>query len=226
MQTSSFKGLPISQVLYITHLFVVANILIFCDGLHKDVDKLCQGLELFKKASGLIINEDKSSITWENLEDGEKRYIVARLNFQCREVDEGLKYLGFYLKPNDYRKSNWMWLLAKLEKRLMTSSHRWLSWASRLVLIKLVLEAIPVYWMSLSWIPKDVLEKALKLCFSFLWRGKKDKQVMPWVRWSCISLPKALGGWGLKNIFLFSKALAAKVPCCLISIHSLWMEVV
>lgn len=33
---------------------------------------------------------------------------------------------------------------------------------------------------------------------------------MPWVGWERIALPKALGGWGLKNIFHFSKALAAK----------------
>lgn len=30
---------------------------------------------------------------------------------------------------------------------------------------------------------------------------------MPWVDWEKIALPKALGGWGLKNIFLFAKAL-------------------
>jgi len=28
----------------------------------------------------------------------------------------GLKYLGFYLKPNDYEVSDWIWLLHKIEK--------------------------------------------------------------------------------------------------------------
>jgi len=49
---------------------------------------------------------------------------------------------------------------------------------------------------------------------------------MSWVRWECISQPKALGGWGLKNIFLFSKALAAKVGWRLISTTSLWTTVI
>lgn len=49
---------------------------------------------------------------------------------------------------------------------------------------------------------------------------------MPWVYWDEISMPKALGGWGLKNIFHFSKALAAKVGWCLISTNILWTTVV
>jgi hypothetical protein len=137
-----------------------------------------------------------------------------------------LKYLGFYLKPNDYRKEDWKWLLKKLDKRLNTWSHRWLSRAGRLVLVKTVLEAIPVYWMSLSWIPKGILEAARKLTFRFLWSGKKESHVTPWVRWERIVVPKALGGWGLKNIFLFSKALAEKGGWRLLNSSSLWTRVV
>ena len=71
----------------------------------------------------------------------------------------GLKYLGFQLKPNNYLKKDWKWLITKLEKRLVGWSFRWLSRAGRLSLKKVVLEAIPVYWMSLAWIPKGILEK-------------------------------------------------------------------
>jgi hypothetical protein len=141
--------------------------------------------------------------------------------FEEKTIDEGLKYLGFNLKPNDYRKEDWTWLLKKLEKRLISWSHKWLSRAGRLVLVKLVLEAIPVFWMSLSWIPKGTLEAARKLSFRFLWSGKKDIHVTPWVRWKRIAVPKALGGWGLKNIHVFSKALAAKGGWRLLTTNSL-----
>jgi hypothetical protein len=53
--------------------------------------------------------------------------------------------------------------------------------------------------MSLLWIPKGILEKERKNCFSYLWRGTKDKQVFPWVQWERIEVPKALRGWGLKK---------------------------
>ena len=59
-----------------------------------------------------------------------------------------------------------------------------------------------MYWMSLAWIPKGILEKARRICFRFLWSGKHEANVTPWVRWENIAVPKGLGGWGLKNIFL------------------------
>ena len=94
-------------------------------------------------------------------------------------LDDGLKYLGFFLKPNNYLKKDLVWLIEKLEKILHSWSHRWLSRAGRLVLVKAMLEAIPVYWMSLSWIPKGILEKARWICLHFLWSGKKEVSVTP-----------------------------------------------
>jgi hypothetical protein len=44
--------------------------------------------------------------------------------------------------------------------------------------------------MSLSWIPKGILEKVRRLCFSYLWQGNKDKKVFPWVRWEWIAVPR------------------------------------
>ena len=101
-----------------------------------------------------------------------------------------------------------------------------MSRAGRLVLVKAVLEAIPVYWMALSWIPKGILERIRRICFRFLWSGKKEDQTTPWVNWRRIAVPKGLGGWGLKDIFLFSKALAAKGGWRLVKSSSLWMRVI
>ena len=39
-------------------------------------------------------------------------------------------------------------------------------------------------------------------------------------------VPKFLGGWGLKNIFLFAKALATKGGWRLIHLESIWMQVI
>ena len=72
----------------------------------------------------------------------------------------------------------------------------------RLVFVTNILEAIHVYWMDLSW--SWASEATRKICFHFVWRGKEEAFVHPWVRWERISRPKYLGGWGLKNIVLFS----------------------
>ena len=80
--------------------------------------------------------------------------------------------------------------------------------------------------MALSWIPKGILDKIRCKCFTFLWSGKKDKRVLSWIRWERIALPKALGVWGLKNIFSFAKALVTKVGWRLLTTNSIWNEVV
>lgn len=85
----------------------ISGYLIFCDGSHRDILKLSQGLDIFKRASRMIINKEKSTINWENLDDLEVHFLEESFNFQIRALDEGVKYLGIFLKPNDYQKTNW-----------------------------------------------------------------------------------------------------------------------
>ena len=40
---------------------------------------------------------------------------------------------------------------------------------------------------------------------------KKEDMTTPWVNWKRIAVPKGLGGWGLKDIFLFSKATGMEI---------------
>ena len=118
---------------------------------------------------------------------------------------------------NCYKKEDWNWMLAKLEVRINNWCNRWLSRAGRLVLIKSVFEAIPVYWMALAWIPKSILNRSRRICSNFLWSGKKYQKVLPWIKWDQIARPKALGGWRIKNTPFFAKELVAKLGWRLIS---------
>ena len=60
----------------------------------------------------------------------------------------------------------------------------------------------------------------------FLMVGEKKVFSIPWVKWEKVATPKALGGWGLQNIYKFSTTLATKCGWQLISTTSLWMKVV
>jgi hypothetical protein len=48
---------------------------------------------------------------------------------------------------------------------------------------------------------------------------------IPLVKWSLLAMPKELGGWGIKNIVWFSKALATKSLWRLIHNRMLWGRV-
>ena len=46
-----FKWIHISNVLFISHLLFVDDILIFCDGSHRHIDKICEGMDLLQVAT-------------------------------------------------------------------------------------------------------------------------------------------------------------------------------
>jgi hypothetical protein len=53
--------------------------------------------------------------------------IIGRhLHFQSLHFNEGIKYLGFKLKLNNYVKNDWLWLAEKVEKRITQWCNRWL----------------------------------------------------------------------------------------------------
>jgi hypothetical protein len=54
---------------------------------------------------------------------------------------------------------------------------------------------------------------------------KKVKEGMHLVNWKRIAKPKKTGGWGIKNIFSFGKALAAKILWRCLMVPRLWHEV-
>jgi hypothetical protein len=111
-----FRGIFISPTLQITHLLFVDDVLIFCNGLSGDAEKLREILDLFGKATRMMINDRKSSMSIQNMEEEEIGIYRSFFPFEIREFNASLKYLGFHLKPNSYRKTDWLWMIAKLEK--------------------------------------------------------------------------------------------------------------
>jgi hypothetical protein len=187
-------------------------VLIFCSGRPRDVKKLADILNLFRLAIGMVINPQKSSLTLIGLDEEVLDIYISFFFFPTLDLSLGIKYMGFQLKANKYCKEDWWWILEKIEKILNIWSYEWLSRVDKLTLTKSVLESIPVYWMPLlAWIPKGILEKVCHMCFQFIWLGSKYHFTLPWENWELLARPKALVGWGLKNIFIFSKSLATKL---------------
>eukprot|EP00253_Pinus_taeda_P024814 PITA_24814 len=171
------------------------------------------------------INHRKSQLIMTGLVVQERGRLHSVLPFQPSTLELPFKYLGFWLKPNDYKKEDWNWLIAKIESRISHWSFKWLSRAGRLTLIKAVLLAIPVYWATLTWVPKGTMDNIRRLCSRFLWDGSKENSVLPWVGWDKVARPKDWGGWGIKNLPDFSLSLAAKLGWRLIKMDNLWTRV-
>jgi hypothetical protein len=64
--------------------------------------------------------------------------------------------------------------------------------------------------MSLDLIPKGVLDKLKRISYNFLWYRGMDKRITPLLKWKRFTIPKEMGGCGLKNIFNFVYSLSTK----------------
>lgn len=215
-------SIKITENCSLTHLLFVDDVLIFLNGSLAYSSSLQYVFDLFQKATGMVINIHKSSLLKTGCSQHEVLYIRNRFPFPPHQMEEGLKYLGFHIKHGGYKISDWTWIIAKVEKRLNIWYNRYLSRAGRLTLIKAVLEGTLIYWMSLAWIPRGILDRLKKICCRFLWKGNKQGSLFAWVKWDTISRPKKWGGWGIKIL----EALAAKLGWQLITTHSLWTKVV
>jgi len=102
----TFSGIKISHVLYLTHLLFVDDVLIFSGGFIREAEVLRNVLSLFSKARGMQINDRKSSLSTHLLSEEEDKSPRLIFPFENKSIDDGLKYLGFLLKPNDYRKED------------------------------------------------------------------------------------------------------------------------
>eukprot|EP00253_Pinus_taeda_P031126 PITA_31126 len=225
-RTDKTKGIEVAINLYIKHLLFIDDILIFSNGSYNELKEFKNIFDLFMKATGMQINSGKSQVCVAGYNRRECTRMSNLFPFQIQPLDSPFKYLGFWLKPDTYKKEDWNWLIAKLEARISHWSFRWLSRAGRVTLLKSILLAIPIYWAALTWIPKGIMEKIRRLCCRFLWVGSNENSVLPWVAWDKIARPKEWGGWGIKRIPDFSLSLAAKSGWRLISMDNLWTRVI
>jgi hypothetical protein len=61
------------------------------------------------------INENKSALFTFSLDDTHNTRMERIFPFQHLDINEGVKYLGFTLKPNNYGKVDWGWILTRIE---------------------------------------------------------------------------------------------------------------
>ena len=104
--------MALTNNLRISHLLFIDDMLLFCDGSRRDAETLEKTLDLFKKATGMLVNNHKSCLTTNLLTKEEELWYADIFPFEHKPLDARIKYLGFQLKPNDYTKNDWGWLVA------------------------------------------------------------------------------------------------------------------
>eukprot|EP00253_Pinus_taeda_P014645 PITA_14645 len=204
------KGLQIwGNNLPLTHQQFVDDIMLFGEPTVREVRHLRRILDLFAEASGLEINKDKSCIFIFNTIDQVKSHLIRILGFKRGELPT--KYLGNVLDFTSKRVKNWQGVLDKLSNKVANWAFRVLNIAGRVVLAKSVLQAIPIYPLSIMAAPVGVCAKIREIIRKFIWSGSDQKKKWALVSWSQLTERKEKGGLGLRDPETLNRVLGAKL---------------
>jgi len=161
------RGLSIHQAPAVSHQQFVDDNMIFGHPSIQEARTFKSILDSFSKASGALINKVKSQVFFFNTPPYTQRAITRILGFSMASLPSN--YLGAPLIASALKHSSWSSLLEKLEARLLQWTYRALNMASRIVLIKAVLQSMPLYLFSILAAPKWVLKNIKQLQCNFLW---------------------------------------------------------
>ncbi|CAM0873946.1 unnamed protein product [Alopecurus aequalis] len=163
-------------------------------------------LKLFGNSSGLHTNLQKRKVLPIRCDDIDINPLLQIL--RCQQDTFPCTYLGMPLSDKKLRKVHLQSIIDKLDKKAAGSKGRWISIDGRLILVKFVMAAMPVYQLLAIDNPKWTQKVIEKIQWAFLWTGTDTvcggKCL---VKWSQLCYPLQLGGLDIPNMQMQSQAL-------------------
>ncbi|GKV49617.1 hypothetical protein SLEP1_g56358 [Rubroshorea leprosula] len=179
----------------------------------------------FELMSGLRINFSKSSVFDYNV--SEKWLKGAASMLHCRVGRAPFLYLGLPVDGRFGSKKLWELVVNKFRAKLAVWKAATLSFGGRLILLKSILSALPIFYMSLYLLPNSVLEELIRIQRNFLWGGTGSIKKISWVKWEDVCRDKAKGGLGVPDLQRKNWAMIGKWWYRLgDGVESLWKRVV
>jgi hypothetical protein len=161
----------------VNHLLFADDSLLFVKANDEGAMEVNQILDKYCNASGQRINLDKSSIFFsKGCPEGRRTSVKNILNVANETLNE--KYLGM---PSDVGRSTngaFKFLKDRIWKRIQGWLEQLLASGGKEVLIKLVVQAIPMFCMSCFKLPRGLCLAINAMIHSFWW-GSKDGNRKP-----------------------------------------------
>lgn len=185
------------QEVKLTHLSFDDDILVFTDGTSVSLFGVLEVFKDFASMSGLHINPSKSTLFSAGGEANQ--LIVAAHGVGIQSGTLPIRYLGLPLTTKALTRLDYEPLLNRIRNQFLLWSHKSLSYAGRLQLIKTVITSFVNFWSSVFILPKSCYDEIESMCNAFLWSGSPHDKHKAKVAWETVCSPKSEGGLGLQR---------------------------
>ncbi|MCI03681.1 RNA-directed DNA polymerase (Reverse transcriptase), partial [Trifolium medium] len=137
------------------------------------------------------------------------------------------KYLGLPVGANPRKFATWEPMVNAIRGKLSAWGNKHVTLGGRIVMINAVLNAIPIFYLSLLKMPVKVWKEIVKIQRTFLWGGLSKRNRICWVKWDDFCKPKSEAGLGIRDLRLVNLSLLAKWRWKLLSPDmEVWKDVV
>ncbi|KAJ4765712.1 RNA-directed DNA polymerase (reverse transcriptase)-related family protein [Rhynchospora pubera] len=226
MDKSMIQGVKVACTSpQVTHAIYADDLVLMGDTDESEVLVFTTLLQQFAMASGLRINPQKSGLWFSRICD---RLEITRVKtvWNAKQVEGEEMYLGMMISQAGDLKRNGRMVLDRIRNKLAGWKSHMLSQAGRLVMIKAVLMALPVYAVSLEMFPKRVIREINSLLAKFLWGKTNQDRYLSFIAWHKVCKPLELGGLGIKDLQFFGEALFQNVVWSLMADENkLWIKI-
>ncbi|KAL9664501.1 hypothetical protein QQ045_019904 [Rhodiola kirilowii] len=209
-QNGELQGLKVSRnAPVISHLLFADDCILFVKADVDNIMKLKCVLKSYEAISGQQINYGKSELVVSNNVNQDLARCLGSI-LGVKVVDSIDKYLGLPICLNGRKTAMLNFIEDRMWKRVNGWKEKLLSVAGKEVLIKSIVQAIPVYAMSCFKMPKRIFDRWHSIISSFWWNGAKGSRYMAWLDKKKLQAVKEEGGLGLRNFYLVNLALLIK----------------
>lgn len=194
----TFRYHPKCKRVGLINLCFADDMMLFCKGDVKSVQLVTGVFDDFSQVSGLCANKDKSQLICGGLTEATKIQLIQMTGYV--EGKMPMRYLGVPLTASRLTVANCQSLIEKIMSRMNSWTAKYLTLAGRLLLIKVVLVGVQMYWSQIFPIPLTVINEMERLCRTYLWSGKATGRYVASVSWEEVCLPRKEGGLGMINL--------------------------
>ncbi|KAL3682836.1 hypothetical protein R1sor_000858 [Riccia sorocarpa] len=199
--TGHLRGLQLPNLKSVLYELFADDTSVFISASARDFEQARKTIKKFEQASGAKLNVQKSLVL--ALGNSRNSSWLADLGCQVADNRRRFKFLGVWSGKGITQAEIAEKITASIDGRLRSWVNMYLTFASRLLLIKHVLTTIPSHHLMSVGLDKKGLAMVNRSIRQFLWgTAESGRAKVPLITWDKLHLPKNLGGLGWTSLKL------------------------